>query len=220
MLGRQTVFPGGQAPLILAAVRHRTGGGFAFWLPSSGRASRSVRLRFSCFNGLPFGFFIFGRALGDALGAVVCAFLLQRFVKFENALERTRDAAAYLLLACGLGTTVNALFNMVGLVYGHKISPDGMFSSFLDWWVPNAMAVLVVTPFIITWSTSSSVRLNFWRGLEAGVCAGGIDLRNAHCLRYLVCLSAWRNIRWPICPTRFWSGARCGSVRAGRPPAR
>ena len=34
---------------------------------------------------------------------------------------------AYVLLACGLGTTVNALFNVVSLVYDKKILPDAMF---------------------------------------------------------------------------------------------
>ena len=28
------------------------------------------------------------------------------------------------------------------------------------------------------------------------------------------------NIRWPICRIRFWCGARCGSARAARRPAR
>ena len=129
---------------------------------------------FSFIDGVPFGFFTFGTAVGNTIGAIVCVFLLKRFVDFDNAMERTRDGAGYVLLACGLGTTVNALFNVVSLVYDHKIAPDAIFSSMLEWWVPNALAALVITPAIITWFAPSSVRLNFWRAGEAAVCAAGL----------------------------------------------
>ena len=129
---------------------------------------------FSFIDGVPFGFFTFGTAVGNTIGAIVCVFLLKRSVNFENAMERTRDGAGYVLLACGLGTTVNALFNVVSLVYDKKISPDAIFPNMLEWWVPNALAALVVTPVIITWAAPSSVRLNFWRSCEAAVCAAGL----------------------------------------------
>ncbi len=129
---------------------------------------------FSFTSGVPFGFFTFGTAVGNTIGAIVCVFLLERFVKFDNALERTRDAAGYVLLACGLGTTVNALFNVVSLVYDQQTLPDAMFPTMLEWWVPNALAALVVTPVIITWATPSSVRLDFWRAGEAVLCAAGL----------------------------------------------
>ena len=129
---------------------------------------------FSFIDGVPFGFFTLGTAVGNTIGAMICAFLLKRFVNFDNAMERTRDGAGYVLLACGLGTTVNALFNVVSLVYDKKISPDAMFPNMLEWWVPNALAALVVTPVIITWGVPSSVRLNFWRVAEAVLCAAGL----------------------------------------------
>ena len=61
--------------------------------------------------------------MGNTIGAIVCVFLLKRFVNFDNAMERTRDGAGFVLLACGLGTTVNALFNVVSLVYDKQLLP-------------------------------------------------------------------------------------------------
>jgi PAS domain S-box-containing protein len=172
-LAKLTVSLAGQATLVWSPAGIALAGillfGYRFW-PGIALGS----FIFSLVQGLPFGFFMLGMAAGNSLGAVICAYLLQRFVGFDSALERTRDAAAYLLLACGLGTTVNALFIVMGLVYDHKISQDMMFASFITWWVPNALAVLVVTPVIITWAVPSSVRLNFWRSLEAGICAIGL----------------------------------------------
>ena len=129
---------------------------------------------FSIIDGVPFGFFTVGTAVGNTIGAIVCVFLLKRFVNFDNAMERTLDGAGFVLLACGLGTTVNALFNVVSLVYDKKISPDDIFPNLVEWWVPNALAALVVTPFIITWFAPSSVRLNFWRASEAALCGAGL----------------------------------------------
>lgn len=129
---------------------------------------------FSFIDGVPFGFFTLGTAIGNTIGAVTCAYLLERFVKFDNAMERTRDGAGFILLACGLGTTVNALFNVVSLVYDKRISQDAILPGLIEWWVPNALAALVVTPFFITWGTPSSMRLNLWRTVEAVVCAAGL----------------------------------------------
>ena len=129
---------------------------------------------FSFTSGVPFGFFTFGTAVGNTIGALTCALLLRRLVNFDNAMERTRDSAGYVLLACGLGTTVNALFNVVSLLYDKQVIPDAMFPTMVEWWVPNALAALVVTPVIITWSVPSSVRLDAQRLTEAALCAVGL----------------------------------------------
>jgi len=131
-------------------------------------------LLFSCIDGKPSVFFTLGTAVGNTIGAVTCAFLLERFIKFNNAMERTRDSAGFILLACGLGTTVNALFNVVGLIYDHQLAAEAIFPGMLEWWVPNALAALVITPVIITWGVASSERMNFWRIAEAAGCAAGL----------------------------------------------
>jgi PAS domain S-box-containing protein len=131
-------------------------------------------LFFSFIDGRPFGFFTIFTAVGNTIGAVTCTYLLDRFVKFNNAMERTRDGAGFVLLACGLGTTVNALFNVVGLVYDKQIAAEAIFPQLVAWWVPNALAALVVTPVIITWGVPSSERMNYWRIAEAAGCAAGL----------------------------------------------
>ena len=143
--------------------------GYRFW---PGIAMGAVL--FSFIGGVPFGFFTLCTAIGNTIGAITCAFLLERFVKFDNAMERTRDGAGFILLACGLGTSVNALFNVVSLVYDKKIPDTQIFSTLLAWWVPNALAALVITPVIITWGAPTSVRLNLWRTIEAVICAAGL----------------------------------------------
>lgn len=143
--------------------------GYRFW---PGVALGAVL--FSLTDGVPFGFFTLGTAIGNTVGAVVCTYLLKKFIAFDNAMERTRDATGYIGLACLLGTTVNAMFNVVGLVYSGAVSLEGLFPKVLEWWVPNALAGLVVTPFVLTWATASATRWHTRLILEAVVCGTGL----------------------------------------------
>ncbi len=143
--------------------------GYRFW---PGVALGAVL--FSSLNGVPLGFFTLGTAIGNTMGAIVCTFLLRRFVAFNNAMERTRDAVGYIGLACVLGTTVNAAFNVVSLAYAGAVPWSNLYPTILEWWVPNALAGLVVTPFIITWGTPSALRWHPRLIAEAVICGVGL----------------------------------------------
>ena len=143
--------------------------GYRFW---PGVAFGAVMFAFM--NGVPLGFFTLGTAIGNTVGAMVCAFLIRNFIKGEFTMERTRDVTIYIVLACLLGTTVNAGFNVVGLAYSGKVSWDDLFPTMLEWWVPNALAGLVVTPLIVAWAKPSSVRWNIRLIIEATICATGL----------------------------------------------
>ncbi|HEV2434627.1 MAG TPA: MASE1 domain-containing protein [Verrucomicrobiae bacterium] len=173
LLGKQTSFLSGSVALIwppagiaLAAILLF---GYRFW---PGVALGAVL--FSFMDGMPLGFFTLGTAIGNTIGAVICAFLLEKFIAFNNAMERTRDVTGYIVLACFLGTTVNALFNVVSLAYSGTVAWNNLFSSTLVWWVPNALAGLVVAPFIITWATPSATRWNAKLIAEAVICGVGL----------------------------------------------
>src|ERR1035441_178847 len=84
LLGKQASFLSGSIALVwppagiaLAAILLF---GYRFW---PGVALGAVL--FSFMNGLPLGFFTFGTALGNTMGAIVCTFLLRRIMRFDNA---------------------------------------------------------------------------------------------------------------------------------------
>jgi PAS domain S-box-containing protein len=173
LLGKHSSFLSGTVALVwppsgiaLAAILLF---GYRFW---PGVALGAVL--FSLTDGVPFGFFTLGTAIGNTIGSVVCAYLLRKFIGFENAMERTRDATGYIGLACLLGTTVNAMFNVLGLLYSGAVSLDELFPKVLEWWVPNALAGLVVTPFVLTWATPSTTRWKPRLIFEAVVCGAGL----------------------------------------------
>src|SRR5690348_11936136 len=119
--------------------------GYRFW---PGVALGAIL--FSLLDGVPFGFFTLGTAIGNTIGAIICAFLLRKLISFNNVMERTRDVTGYIGLACFLGTTVNATFNVVSLIYAGALHWNNLGPKVLEWWVPNALAGLVVAPFIIS----------------------------------------------------------------------
>ncbi len=173
LIGKRTTFLSGSVALVwppagiaLAAILLL---GYRFW---PGVALGAVL--FSFMNGVPFGFFTLGTAVGNTMGAITCAYLLKKFIAFDNAMERTRDVTGYIGLACFLGTTVNAMFNVVSLAYSGAVAWDNLFSITLVWWVPNALAGLVVAPFLITWATPSATRWNTRLIIEAVICGAGL----------------------------------------------
>ena len=173
LLGKEASFLSGSVALVwppagiaLAAILLF---GYRFW-PGVALGA----LLFSLMNGVPLGFFTLGTAIGNTMGAIVCTFLLKRLVAFDNAMERTRDAVWYIGLACFLGTTVNAAFNVVSLAYAGTVPWPDLFTSVVAWWVPNALAGLVVAPFIITWAMPSALRWHPRLIVEAAICGVGL----------------------------------------------
>ena len=129
---------------------------------------------FSVMDGRPFGFFTLGTAIGNPVGAIICAFLLERIIKFHRRMDRVKDVTGFVCLACLLGTTVNATFNVVGLIYAGAVNWEQLFPKILEWWVPNAMAGLVVAPVILAWCSPSNIRWSASRILEAMFCSVGL----------------------------------------------
>ncbi|HEX4264907.1 MAG TPA: MASE1 domain-containing protein [Verrucomicrobiae bacterium] len=173
LLGKQGTFLSGSTVLVwppagiaLAAILLF---GYRFW---PGVALGAVL--FACINGTPLGFFTLGTAVGNTMGTIICTFLLRQISGFNNSMERTRDVTSYIALACFLGTTVNAAFNVVGLIYAGQASWDDLGADTISWWVPNALAALVVAPLLITWSSPSARKWNQRLILEAVVCGVGL----------------------------------------------
>ena len=140
---------------------------------------------FGLVGGVPFGWFLVATAVGGTLAAAAGAFVLRHLFKFEDSQERLRDVAAYLLVAGGLVAVFNAAANAAGLAGENKFSWALWFPHLLDWWVPNVLALLVLTPVFTVWTVPSLWRWKFLLALEAAVCAVGLAAAA------LVSFSAW-----------------------------
>jgi integral membrane sensor domain MASE1 len=120
--------------------------------------------------------FMIATMVGNTVGAVLCAYLLERFVRFQNSMERVRDVSGFVVLACVLGSTFNAACSAVGACYESPALWDNFLTALLKWWIPNAMACLIVSPVILSWGTPSFVEWNWRLRVEGILCGIGLAL--------------------------------------------
>lgn len=68
-------------------------------------------------------FVAIGVAVGNTLEAFLGAYLLRRFIGFQNSLERVKDVFGLLVLAGLIATLVSATIGISSLLLGNVITP-------------------------------------------------------------------------------------------------
>ncbi|MDB6039569.1 MAG: sensor histidine kinase response regulator, and, putative heme-binding [Verrucomicrobiales bacterium] len=129
---------------------------------------------FGLTSGQPLGYFMFGSAIGQTMGAIFGSYLSERFLQFRPDLSRVRDVAGLAGLACLLGTTVTAVFSAIALCLAGGRNLDNIGGTLVEWWIPNLMAGLIVTPLILAWGNRSRRRFKSIASIEAVLCAAGL----------------------------------------------
>ena len=99
-----------------------------------------------------------GISVGNTLGPLAGAWLLRRIRSFDSSLTRLRDVLGLIVFAA-LGTTaISATLGCIVL----SLTPVNPWSSFwmawLIWYLGDAMGVLIVTPFLLTFTKLMSIR--------------------------------------------------------------
>lgn len=157
------------------------------WPPFGISLAAILLFGFGCWPGVALGallygclgrefswWFVGGVAIGNSLGAVLCAYLLTRTFQFKPEMRRVRDVAGFVLLACMLGTTVNAAFNAASLMFSGEVDRENLFGMVVHWWVPNAMAGLIVTPALLVWGVRAPCLWSRTSWVEGLVCGAGL----------------------------------------------
>jgi signal transduction histidine kinase len=141
-------------------------------------------------------------ATGNTLAPLFATELL-RVVDFHRELDRLRDAAAIIGLAALGGMSVSATFGTSVLVLSGAVPSSGFWPTWTVWWAGDAMGVLLVAPFLLSWAPGPTAPRLTWRsGAELVLLLVGIGLvtyvlfQNRLRLEYLVfpliMLVAWR----------------------------
>lgn len=141
-------------------------------------------------------------AAGNTLAPLVAAELL-RLAGFRLALDRLRDAAAIIGLAALLSMSISATVGSSVLVLTHAVSSNDFWSTWAVWWTGDAMGVLLVAPFLLSFLPSAArPRLTLHSAaLLAGLLLGiGIvtfalfenRLRLEYLVFPLIMVAAWR----------------------------
>jgi diguanylate cyclase (GGDEF)-like protein/PAS domain S-box-containing protein len=114
-----------------------------------------------------------GVAVGNTAAPLLCATLLQR-AGFRLELDRVRDAMAIVLLGA-LSMTVSATCGTATLLLSGSVSISRFWPTWSVWWTGDAMGVLIVAPFLLSWRSARSPSPMSWPGwAEAAALFGGL----------------------------------------------
>lgn len=163
-----------------------------------------------------------GITIGNTLAPLTAATLMKR-VGFRLELDRLRDAAAIIVLGALIGMAVSATIGSLVLVLTGSVPTASFGQTWAVWWTGDAMGVLLVAPFLLSFWPAARPRLNWSRRVElAGLLAAVaivtfVVFQSASRLEYLVfpliMLAAFR-FRLPMAAD--WCSRGRSSERAPR----
>ena len=144
---------------------------------------------------LPLGPNVLGAACiaaGNTLAPLAAATLMKS-VGFRLELDRLIDAAALILLGALTGMAVSATVGSLVLVISGSVASDSFPQAWAVWWTGDAMGVLLVAPFLLTFRRRQGQAGLAWRErselaalLIAVAVASFIVFQNSFRLEYLV----------------------------------
>jgi PAS domain S-box-containing protein len=95
-------------------------------------------------------------AAGNALECIVGAYLLTNVMHMHRALDRVRDVLALVGFAGLLSTMIAATIGVAALVATGSATMAQASHLWLVWWSGDAVGVLIVAPFLLTWTEPES----------------------------------------------------------------
>ena len=149
-----------------------------------------------------------GIALGDTLEALLAATLLS-LAEFRPALKRIRDVAALFVLASVLSSMVNATIGVLSLCLSHLRPWSEFRNLWWPFWSGDAIATLVVSPVIFTWTAQVRQGWQVRRLGEAAVLTGILILLSVVVFR-TAAPGEGTPLHYLIFPVIIWSAIRLG----------
>ena len=94
--------------------------------------------------------------IGDSLCAIIGAYLIKVKVGDTRPLSKGFDVVQFIVYGALFGGLISAVFGVTGLWVAGFIPSENYFTIFMTWLVGDAVGVLIITPFFLTfkdWST-------------------------------------------------------------------
>ncbi len=91
-----------------------------------------------------------GMALGNTLESLVGAYVLQRFTKFHNSMDRVQDVGWFAVTAF-FSTMISASIGSLTLLLLGKAEWPYFGNIWTTWWIGDLLGALVVAPALLVW---------------------------------------------------------------------
>ena len=94
--------------------------------------------------------------IGNSLEALTGAFLIRKFVVKSITFTKLKETAGFLILSCLASTSLSALIGTLTLFFFSDST--SILQIFFSWWTGDALGILIIAPFIISFSEKSTKR--------------------------------------------------------------
>jgi signal transduction histidine kinase len=152
-----------------------------------------------------------GIALGNTLGPLLAVSLLQRRFRFAPTLATNRDVLGLVLVAvCGMALTASN--GVIQLALGGQIRWSDCANVWWVWWLGDAMGVLLVAPFLLTWLSKGGASHGREKLFELGLLLVSVWLVSAEAFSsdlLGLTLSAYP-LEYAVFPFVIWAAIRFG----------
>ncbi|ANK88789.1 MULTISPECIES: PAS domain-containing protein [unclassified Rhizobium] len=110
--------------------------------------------------------------VGNALEAMVAAWLVNRTLKLPVRLETLQEVTAFVVISAGIAPTVSATIGSATLAW-FSIQSQSFLTAWPLWWIGDATGVLIVAPLalVLFHSWRGKTRLSIGQWVEAAVLA-------------------------------------------------
>jgi PAS domain S-box-containing protein len=99
----------------------------------------------------------FGIAIGNTLEAVVAWSLLRRSKEWRKSFDTVGDVLTFVVYAAVLAPLVSATIGSLSVCFGDPNQWSGFWKLWLTWWMGDGFGALIVSPLLLSWSTSRSI---------------------------------------------------------------
>jgi signal transduction histidine kinase len=96
-------------------------------------------------------------ATGNTLEAVIAWFLLQRSKRWRRTFDSVGDVMIFIVYAAVLAPLVSATIGSFSLCFSDPRERDRFLSIFLTWWMGDGFGALIVSPLLLSWSSSQKI---------------------------------------------------------------
>lgn len=104
-------------------------------------------------------------AIGNTCEALFGHYLINKFIQARNPFLKTTHVFIFLLIAL-LMCTLGSFIGVFGMWLNYIITTEAVMSHFSTWWLSNAVSVLIITPFIISWIEDFKITFSWQKFIE------------------------------------------------------
>jgi signal transduction histidine kinase len=156
-----------------------------------------------------------GIAVGNTLAGIAGLSLLRRFVDLDKRLQRLRDVLGLVCFGAAIGCTVSATNGVANLALGGIVPWSSYGSVWWVWWAGDALGVLLVSPFLLTWIAQPRFS---WRGQRlpefTALFLGLALVSYVGLFGQLAPTSALFGLKYTVFPFVIWAALRFGQREA------